>query len=187
VRYQVTAEYSSHAVSADAVKTRIAAETQDEERRRSLESIVDAEQNLPTALQCKADVIEREGEAYATKGKVFSEGAKGKIDNKIPDTVPELAGTPPKVLLRLLLSDPGSEAQLRMLPGIDGKRAQATMQARTMDADGNALDAPAPFSTCDDSQTRAKGIAAGLVGALKAYRFRGKRLVYLTGATELGD
>jgi hypothetical protein len=74
-----------------------------------------------------------------------------------------------------------------MLPGIDGKRALAIMQARTMDADGNALDALAPFSTWDDFQTRGKGIGAGLVGALKAYRFRGKRVVYLTGATELGD
>jgi hypothetical protein len=188
VRYEVSAEYGNHSVSADAVKAKIQQETQDEDRRKSLESIVDAEQTLPTALQCKAEVVERDGEGYTKKGKVFIDGGAGRVDNKIPDTVPELDGAPPKVLLRLSLSAPGSEANLRMLPGIGEKRAQIMMQAaRALNAERGPQDPPKVYASWEDFQARAKGVPGGIVGALREYRFRGKQVVHLNGATLLGD
>ena len=187
VRYRVKAVYGGHAVSAAAVKQKIAGEVQDEDRQNTLNAIVDAEQKLPTALACRAETVERDGDGYTSKGKVFISGGKGLIPNPIPDSVPELAGTPPKVLLRLSLSTPGSEANLRMLPGIDKVRAGAIVAARSLAADGSTLPAAKTFSSWDDFQARTQGVGAGTVDSLKNYRFRGKRVVFLSGATELGD
>ena len=42
-------------------------------------------------------------------------GSKGTVPNTIPGTVPKLKGTPTKLLLRLSLSSPGSQANIEML------------------------------------------------------------------------
>ena len=195
-RYHVEAHYGGHSVAVAAVKKKIADEVQDSERQKTMNAIVDDEQKLPSKLVCTAETVERTGEDYAKKGKVFINAGAGTIPNKIPDSVPILAGTPPKVLLRLSLSNHGEAGNLAMVKGIGAARAatldKAIAAAMKVDADGNSLAKPTEFTSWADFEKRlaqtaqSKGIGSGIIDILKDYRFRGKTVVHPKGGTEFG-
>ena len=167
--------------------------TQDEERQKTLDKVVENEQLLPSKFVCNAEIVDRiDATTYKKSGEKIALANGGIVENHIPDTVPELTGEPPKVLVRLSLSSPGSSKAeaikaISVVKGIDESRATAIYDARFVDADGNAIGGGRDFKSYADLEARAKGIGSSSIGALKSYRFRGKKIVNLSGETIYED
>ncbi len=143
VKYRVVAEYGSDFRPGLAdMKMKIANATQDEERHKVLTKIVENELKLPSKLVCSAEIVDRiDKTTYKKSGKNIPLGNGGIVDNHIPESVPELTGEPPRVLVRLSLSDPGSSETeaikaISVVDGIDKSRAKAIYDARFVDEAG---------------------------------------------------
>ena len=189
VKYQVDVIYGGEfKPNLTDMKTKIANATQDESRKKDLEIIVEEEQKLASKFLCSAEIVDRiDGPKYKKSGQKIALGNGGLVENHVPDTVPELRGEPPRVVTRLSLSHPGSSKSeavkaLSIVPGVDESRATAIYNARFVDKNGNKIDGR-DFESYADLEARAAGVGSATIEALKNYRFRGKKIVVLTGET----
>ncbi len=202
VKYRVVAEYGKDfRPSVDNMKQKIKDATQDEERQKDLTKIVVNEQLLPSKFVCTAEVVDRVNKTtYKKSGEKFGLGNGGVVENHIPNTVPILKGEPPRILIRLSLSNPGSSKAeaikaLSVVRDVDEARASAIYDARFVDEngepfvdeEGKEIKGGKEFRTYAELEARAKGIGPATIEALKTYTFRGKTIVRLTGETKYED
>ncbi|HHI92168.1 MAG TPA: DUF4157 domain-containing protein [Gammaproteobacteria bacterium] len=120
-KYSVTARYDTHSVGLLAMNDKIDKFTTSADVRRQLRRIVAAEQMLPTAFECRAEKVNRDGDVYRETGETIIGEPVVTIPSRIPDTVPQIDNQP---------------VELPTIPGNPRNKSEVLVAAESMRESG---------------------------------------------------